>query len=521
MNGGVGGLLGTAAGEPAARPALRWGGQELSYPRLAALAEGLAGRLEQAAGPTDLAGARIAVIAPNVPALAAAVFAAWRLGAVAVPLNARLREHELAGALADAEPIALVAVAAHGGYDFGALLGNLIPRLPSVRACLLVGPGGEVERELPGGPGVPVEPLGQEFAALLYTSGTTGAPRAALVRHSREVEGASRLAGLLRLGQEDRVALVVPISHAFGLTSFLATIAAGATTILVDSTFSPGPLLRAVEEQRATILHGSPTLFSGLLKARPDGVSGIRSGLVAGAPAPPALLESLDDRGMRMLNLYGLTEAGAVAACRLDDPRALRFTTVGRPFAGFEVRLGPEGVLELRGPSVTPGYFGRADDGAAFADGWFRTGDLATLEDGYLRIVGRVKEIVHVGGFNVVPAEVEAVLLEHPDVLQAVVIGRPDERMGEALQAFVVAREESGLMPADLVRFARSRIAGYKVPYALRMLPTLPLLSSGKPDRPGACKPLGERQRGGRGARAGHPSSRASIPRRWPASRRR
>jgi acyl-CoA synthetase (AMP-forming)/AMP-acid ligase II len=157
---------------------------------------------------------------------------------------------------------------------------------------------------------------------------------------------------------------------------------------------------------------------------------------------------------------------------------------------GFELRLapGPEadlGELELRGPAVTPGYFrpSRETEGAFTPDGWLRTGDLAMLADGYLTIAGRAKELVNVGGFNVFPGEVEAVLLEHPDVAQAAVVGVPDERMGEALRAFVVPRAGAAPTPAMLLGFARERIAGYKLPYALELVAELPLLASGKPDR--------------------------------------
>jgi acyl-CoA synthetase (AMP-forming)/AMP-acid ligase II len=275
----------------------------------------------------------------------------------------------------------------------------------------------------------------------------------------------------------------VPIPHAFGLTSMLSTIAAGAEGILVESTFSPAPLLSALETGSATVLHGSPTLFRALLKARPEGIPGIRTGLVAGAPCPPDLLEQLDERGARILNCYGLTETGAVTCCLADDAPERRFETCGRAAPSYELRVHDE-ELEVRGPHLTPGYYRRPDETArAFRDGWFATGDLAAIEDGYLRIVGRAKEIVHVGGFNVVPAEVEGLLLAHPDVASAAVLGVPDERMGEALIAFVAARPGVELEPADLMAFARSRVAGYKVPYAIEILPELPLLASGKPDR--------------------------------------
>lgn len=474
---------------PADRPAISSGDAVLSYGELGGLVGRLEGVLRGAAPGADLRGARIALVAPNAPLLVAGLFAAWRLGAVAVPLSARLRERELGQMLADAEPAVVCSVPSHLGYSFADLLPRL--ELPSVRTFLFAAGDGAIESQVPGTgarhvPGT--EALGTDVAALLYTSGTTGVPKGVIVTHGREVDGARFLAGVLALTNEDVVGHVVPISHAFGLTCLLATVSAGAEAVLVESTFSPGPLLAALESRRATVLHGSPTLFVSLLKARAAGMPAIRTGLVAGAPSPPELLERLDSIGTRILNCYGLTETGAVTCCALDDPPEIRFTTCGRPVPAsqaqvYELRV-VAGELEVKGPHLTPGYYRRLEETAqAFTDGWFRTGDLATVEDGYLRIVGRAKEIVHVGGFNVVPAEVEAVLLSHPDVANAAVIGVADERMGEALKAYVAVRDGATLTVRDLIAFARSRVAGYKVPYAIELLPELPLLASGKPDR--------------------------------------
>jgi long-chain acyl-CoA synthetase len=457
---------------PADRPALSAGDKVLTYAELRELTARLE---EQLAAVGDLRGQRVALISPNSPELVAALFATWRLGGVAVPLSSRLRERELELMLADAEPVVVVSVAAHGGYSFAEVLPRILP--PSVRRCALG--ADDVTFDEATAP----EPLGGEIAAILYTSGTTGLPKGVLVKHVRELEGSRFLADTLALTANDRCGLIVPISHAFGLTCMHAAVAAGAEGILVDSSFSPAPLLRALEAREATVLHGSPTLLRTLLKARPDGLPGIRTGLVAGAPCPSDLLEAFDERGTRILNCYGLSETGAVTCVLADDPPAARHETVGRAAPAYEARV-TDGELEVSGPHLTPGYYRRPEETEqAFRDGWFRTGDLAEIEDGYIRIVGRAKEIVHVGGFNVVPAEVEAALLAHPDVANAAVLGVEDERMGEALAAYVSLRPGADLDTKDLIAFARSRIAGYKVPYAIEILPELPLLPSGKPDR--------------------------------------
>ena len=247
----------------------------------------------------------------------------------------------------------------------------------------------------------------------------------------------------------------------------------------------------ALRDHAATVLHGSPALFARLLATEPDLLAEVRTGFVAGAHCPPVVLERLDETGPTILNLFGMTEIGAAAACRSDDAPELRHETVGRPLPDFEFRSAGEnapdepGELQVRGPHVTPGYLGQPDETAAAFDGeWFRTGDLGSIDElGYVRVAGRAKEVVHVAGFNVFPAEVEAFLLTHPEVVQAVVVGVPDERMGEVLAAYVVPTPGADLTPGALLRFARPRIAGYKLPYAISVVDELPLLASGKPDR--------------------------------------
>jgi long-chain acyl-CoA synthetase len=432
----------------------------------------LAERLGRLAG----AGDRVGLVAPNAPALVIALQSAWRIGAVPVPLSARLREYELSRVLADAEPAAIVSVESHGGYAFA-------PALSGAAPALIVDPWGRVVDELEG-PHGGGEPLGDEVAAVLYTSGTTGEPKGVLMSRASADASARSLGARLALTPDDVTALVVPGTHAFGFGCLLAALAARSCTVLVDAGVSLEPLRATVEERSPSILHGSPALFERLLDGAPELLSGVRSGFVAGAHCPPTVLERLDETGPTILNLFGMTELGSAIACALDDPPERRHATVGRPLPGFEVRVAGE-ELQLRGPYVTPGYLNRPDETArAFQDGWFRTGDLGSVdEDGYVRIAGRAKDVVNVGGFNVFPAEVEAFLVTHPDVAHAVVVGVPHERMGEALAAFVVARRGAELDPSALIRFARPRIAGYKLPYAITIVDELPLLPSGKPDR--------------------------------------
>jgi acyl-CoA synthetase (AMP-forming)/AMP-acid ligase II len=487
--GSIDSLLTAAAERHPDRRALSSSPGSVTYAELDAGVDELTRRLAALAG----TGERVAVIGPNVPALVAGMFAAWRAGALAVPLSARLREYELTGILHDAQPAAVVTVASYRAYSFVDLLERLRPELHGFRGALVVDELGAVVDGVGGGPESDEgEAVAPGTAALLYTSGTTGRPKGALVAHARELGVASELADVLALTPNDACAQVLPVAHAFGLNCLVAAFAAGASVVLGDSAATIRPLVAAVTEHEATVLHGSPALFLSLLKAVPDGLPSVRRGFVGGAASPPGLVERLEGVGMTALNLYGMTEIAAAACCRPDDPPEVRYTSAGRPLPGFEWRVelsdaAAQGAGELlvRGPWVTSGYFRRPEEtDAAFVDGWFRTGDIGGFDDGgHLTISGRIKEVVQVAGFSVFPAEIEGFLLTHPDVAQAAVVGAPHAQMGEVLQAFVVPRESADVTPASLLQFARGKIADYKLPYGIRVVDELPLLASGKPDR--------------------------------------
>lgn len=479
-------LTGTAQ-----RPALVFGDRALSDAHLCSVAGRLASELEALGPRPSLDGAPVAVVGPNAPAIVAAMLALWEVGAVAVPLSARLREYELERILRDVGPAAIVSPASHGGYAFDSLWSRLAPELPALRGCLLVDEWGGVEERVPARPEADVESLDRDVAAVLYTSGSTGAPKGACVTHGCLLQEARVLPDLLGLSEGEGSALVIPASHAFGLACLLAALGSGGRAVLVDATFSLDPLLEAMAATAATVLHGSPAVFARLLEACPDGVPRLRTGFVGGAACPPHLIERLEAAEATILNLYGMTEIGAAACCRADDPAEARRSTAGAPLPGYEFRSvasrddGRPGELQVRGPYVTPGYRGAPKANSEAFDGeWFRTGDLGEIDEaGRLRILGRAKEMMNVGGFNIFPAEVEGFLETHPDVLAATVVGVPHEQMGEAPCAFVVARPGATLTPQRIRRFARAGIAGYKIPYAVEIVAELPTLSSGKPDR--------------------------------------
>jgi acyl-CoA synthetase (AMP-forming)/AMP-acid ligase II len=320
------------------------------------------------------------------------------------------------------------------------------------------------------------------LAAILYTSGTTGEPKGALVPKAMAEAGARNLAEVLGEDADRPYGLVVPASHAFGLACLLCGLASGGCAVLVDSTTSLDPLLRALEQHQAPVLHGSPALFGSLLRSART--PPLRCGFTAGSWCPPEVLESFDRRGARLLNLFGMTEIGAAVSPRRDDPPRTRYHTVGQPLPGYEARVADD-EIQVRSRYLPSGYHGRPFTEEEFTgDGWFRTGDLGEIDAaGNLMISGRAKEVVHVGGFNVFPAEVEGFLLTHPAIAQSAVVGIPHPVLGEALRAFVVPVAGQPLEARDVIRFARGGIAGYKVPYTVTVVDELPLLPSGKPDR--------------------------------------
>jgi acyl-CoA synthetase (AMP-forming)/AMP-acid ligase II len=519
----IGSLLEAAVSHGPRRPAIAHADVELTYRQLSAAVEELAARLGERSGE------RVAVIASNVPALVVGLFAAWRAGAAVVPLSARLRSFELRRVFADAQPSAVISLSSHGGFSLAQELHTLGEQIATLGSALVVDELGEIREEMAWPAGETAQPLPPDVAAIMYTSGTTGEPKGALMSHALGVAEGSCLAELLGDAAPAPCVLVVPGSHAFGLACLLCCVAAGGEAVLVDSTTSLQPLVQAVRRHEARVLHGTPALFARLLKATTE--LPVRSGFTAGSSCPPEVLEELDRREVRILNVYGMTEIGAASSCRPEDPLAVRYRTVGRPLPGYEFRvirsgggdgmgegsgvlgerdgplgegdgLGEEdellGEIEVRGPYVTAGYHGRPrEHDKAFDGEWFRTGDLGGIDAaGNLTIAGRAKEVVHVGGFNVFPAEVESFLLTHPDVAQASVIGVPHAAMGETLHAFVVPSLTAELEGRDVVRFARAGIAGYKVPYGVSVVPDLPLLASGKPDRRELARSLEAREAG-------------------------
>lgn len=438
---------------------------------------------ERAAGLHALglrAGDRVAVLSVNCVEMLELLFACARLGTVMVPLNYRLSDAELQRILDDCRPRLLLVEP-----------GRSVPAPAVIQTMPLDAPLAAGADPLPALPD-PTAPL-----LILYTGGTTGVPKGAiLTQRTMQWNAWNTIAGW-GLRPDDVAPIFTPFFHTGGL-NVLATplLCLGARIVLPGgNSFDAEDAMRLVEEEGCTQVFMVPTMFAMLREAPgfdPQRLRGVRAFTSGGAPCPGALFEAYWADGLPLRQGYGLTEAGPNTFGSDVTEAQRRAGTVGTPLPGIAVRLekadGTEagvdevGELLIRGEHVTPGYWERPEDSAkAIQDGWLRTGDLARRDaDHYYYICGRSKEMYISGGENVFPAEVEEVLAAHPEVAEAAVVGVPDERWGEVGRAFVVARSGSAVGPEALVEFCRGRLARYKTPRDIRMVEALPKSPAGK-----------------------------------------
>jgi long-chain acyl-CoA synthetase len=447
-----------------------------------------------AAGVTS--GDRVALLCANGPTFVIAYLAAVGLGAAVTPLNPMSPARELAAELAAVGAAAAV-VDQVGEGSWATLTGD--GSAPSVRTVVASGPiagAVTVDEALRADPlpAVDVEP--DHLAVLMFTSGTAGAPRAAMLSHRNlrsNIDHAQTSPGHICAG--DVVYGVLPMFHIFGLNVVLGvSLAVGATVVLVQR-FDPSTAIDTIRDRQVTVVPGAPPMwtdFARLPDVPADAFASVRLALTGAAKMPTDAIDMLRARfGLELAEGYGLTEASPVVSSSAGLP--IRPGSVGRVVDGVEVRLvdedgddaleGDAGEVWVRGPNVFMGYL---DDPEATAkvltpDGWLRTGDVATVdEDGYLYLVDRVKDLIIVSGFNVYPAEVEDVLLEHPGVAEAGVIGVAHPHTGEAVKAYVVACPGVDLDEEALVEFCHERLARYKCPGKVLVVDELPRNVSGK-----------------------------------------
>jgi fatty-acyl-CoA synthase len=484
------------------------GGRSLTYGQVDARASALAAALAELG---IEAGDRVAIVMPNWPEWIITLLAAAKLGATVVPINSRLSYHELKYQLRHAEVSAVFAAERHGGVDYLQIFEDIIAELPDLLYLVTVGDDElwyddrifQFEDLLSSGEGravpAPCEIDDDSDLAILYTSGTMGKPKGVRLSHRTIVETAVRTGEALEMDPSDRVLVSVPLFTAFGFSIAICTMAAGATIVL-QSTFDPERAVELLRDEEITVVHGVPTMYHMLMRAPNFGASGfphLRTGVIAGGSVPEDLVRRVR-RWCDVQVAYGLTETGpTVTITRFSDPEEKRLTTVGRPLPGVEIKAvdfvtgalhGPEAVGEIavRGPNVMQGYARMpAETARSFSpEGFFLTGDLGIIdEEGYLRIVGRTKETIVRGGYQIYPREVEDLLRAHPAVDDVCVIGVPHDIMGELVCACVVPVEGAVITGGELKEFARDSMADFKLPDLVRFFDAFPMTGSGKVKR--------------------------------------
>ncbi|GAA2769828.1 o-succinylbenzoate--CoA ligase [Streptomyces showdoensis] len=436
-------------------------------------------------------GDRVAYLGPNHPSFLETLFAAGLLGAVFVPLNTRLAAPEIAYQLRDSGSTVLLRSPALAAVADAALAEG------GTGVRTVVDTGGPYEELLAAASAEPVDERvsPEDVALIMYTSGTTGRPKGAMLTHGNLVWNAVDVLVDLDLAGDETALVSAPLFHTGGLNMLaLPVLLKGGACLLVES-FDPGDTLDLIERHGVTFVFGVPTMFDRVARhprwATAD-LSSLRLLTCGGAPVPTALIAAYQERGLAFLQGYGMTEASP-GVLFLDAEHAVsKAGSAGVPHFFTDVRVvrpdltpaatGETGEVLVRGPHVMAGYWGLAEETAAvFADGWFRSGDAARVDaDGYVTIVDRLKDMIISGGENIYPAEVEDALLAHPDVVECAVIGVPDGTWGETVRAVIVTGAAGTPDPAAILASLDGRLARYKIPKSVVVVAELPRTASGK-----------------------------------------
>jgi len=450
-------------------------------------------------------GDRVGIWAPNQAQWTVLQYATAKVGAVLVNINPAYRTHELEFVLNQAGVTMLVAARSFKASDYAAMIDEVRPSCPAVTRVVLtdspeweqLSAAADVDRVR----AVQATLSADDPINIQYTSGTTGFPKGATLSHHNILNNGYFVGRLCGYTEADRVCIPVPFYHCFGMVmGNLACTSSGATMVIPAPGFDPSVTLETVAAERCTSLYGVPTMFIAELALDIDAydLSSLRTGIMAGSPCPVEVMKQVVERmGMTEVTIcYGMTETSPVSTqTRADDSLDRRVSTVGRvgphlevkivdPETGLTVPRGEPGELCTRGYSVMLGYWEQPELTAEVIDRarWMHTGDLGVMDDeGYVAVTGRIKDMVIRGGENVYPREIEEFLYTHPDVVDAQVIGVPDERYGEELMAWVRLREGVGTLTVDAVReFAAGKLAHYKIPRYVHVVDEFPMTVTGK-----------------------------------------
>jgi fatty-acyl-CoA synthase len=493
------------------------GGRRWTYTELAAEVEACALGLA-ALGVTK--GDRVGIWAPNCPEWVFVQYATARLGAICVNINPSYRAHELSYVVKQSGQRTIVAVPEFKGASYADMIEEVRSDCPELQDVVLIGRAAAT-----GGADAPQHSWDDLMAAgragdagalaeveatltaddpinIQYTSGTTGFPKGATLSHRNILNNGYQVGELIDYTENDRICIPVPFYHCFGMVmGNLAATSHGATMVIPAPAFDPAVTLDAVATEKCTSLYGVPTMFIAMLD-QPElddlDLSALRTGIMAGSPCPVEVMKQVISRmGAEDVSIcYGMTETSPVSTqTRTDDSIERRVSTVGRVHPHLEIKVvdpvtgetlprGEAGEFCTRGYSVMLGYWEEPAKTAEAIDDehWMHTGDLAVMDDdGYVSITGRIKDMVIRGGENVYPREIEEFLLGHGDVLDAQVIGVPDERYGEELMAWVRMREGAEPLDADSVRaFCTGKLAHYKIPRYVHIVDDFPMTVTGK-----------------------------------------
>ena len=489
----LGSWIGRRAAATPRLPAITFDGHTTSYGELLDRIDRLAAEL--AAGGVGR-GDRVGYLGLNDPMFLITLFAAARIGAVFVPLNYRLTAAELGYILADAGVHTLLADTRHA-----AAAGPVLTEAGVRRALALSAvPGWEPLADLLANRGrlaAPVHPRSDEVAVIMYTSGTTGRPKGAMLTHGNLFWNNVNALLSLDFSQDDVSLVAAPLFHIGGLNvTTLVTLQKGGQIVLMPA-FDPGQALKLIAEYRVTTMFGVPAMFlfmSQVPEFAAADLSSVRCLICGGAPVPETLISRYGQRGIAFVEGYGLTETAPLALVLRTDEVSVKVGAAGHAVLPLsDVRLvdtgnnpvapGERGEICVRGPQVMAGYWHNreATDAVIDAGGWFHTGDIGQADqDGYVYVVDRLKDMVITGGENVYPAEVEAVLYHHPAIAEVAVLGTPHEQWGEAVTAVVALNPGAALTLEELSAFARDKLAGYKIPLRLEFLDALPRNPAGK-----------------------------------------
>lgn len=453
-------------------------------------------------------GDRVGIWAPNCAEWVLVQYATARLGAICVNVNPSYRAHELAYAIKQSGMRTIVAVSQFRGASYARMIQAARVGCPSLCDVVLIGErswDSLMENGRSSDLDLDVIETSLDAADAIniqYTSGTTGSPKGATLSHRNILNNGSFVGELLGYTENDRICVPVPFYHCFGMVlGNLAATSHGATIVIPAPSFDAERTLAAVSTERCTSVYGVPTMFIAMLSdpsCETQDLSTLRTGIMAGSPCPVEVMKQVIGRmGVDEISIcYGMTETSPVSTqTHRDDSLERRVSTVGRvhphvdvrvidPVTGDPVPRGVAGELCTRGYSVMLGYWDDPEKTAEAIDtgGWMHTGDLAIMDDdGYVNITGRIKDMVIRGGENIYPREIEEFLLTHADVLDAQVVGVPDEKYGEELMAWLRVRDGAARLTTEGLReFCAGRLAHYKIPRYVQVVEQFPMTVTGK-----------------------------------------